>query len=137
MKEKFVCKQCGSCCKQKNGIIVIYPDDAKAIASYLGCTIHDFLKRYCQKVQLNIDANTELTIYQLNTSEGCIFLTDRNLCSIHATKPLQCRLGPVSYFQSIGTWKNCKQLSHLLNNPFAGQEISDEFFVLKLLEGYD
>lgn len=134
---EFVCKQCGSCCKQKNGVIVIYPEDAKRIADYLSCTVRNFLDGYCKKVQLHIDESTLLVIYVLDTTDGCAFLTTENLCSVQTVKPLQCELGPVSYFQSVSTWKNCKELCNLEKNPFPGQEISDEFFVLKLLAGYD
>ena len=134
---EFKCRQCGSCCKRENGVIVIYPEDAKRIADYLSYPVQSFLDRYCEKVRLYIDKNTSLTIYQLDTTNGCVFLTTENLCSIHTVKPLQCKLSPVSYFQSVSTWKNCDQLFHLKDNPFVGQEISDEFFVLKLLEGYD
>lgn len=130
----FICKKCGKCCK--NGIVIIYPEDILPISSKLLLSPNNFIKKYCKKVYMDINNDLRIKIYYLNNFEKCNFLSKDNLCLINDVKPLQCRLGPEKYFNSIDTWKNCKQLSGLKNNPFAHGENSEEFFVRKLLSGY-
>jgi Fe-S-cluster containining protein len=129
----FKCRKCGSCCK--NGIVILYPEDINRISNYLSLTKIDFINYYYVKEKI-IDLGGLKVLY-LDNSKECIFLDQDNLCSIHSVKPLQCIFGPQKYFNSINTWKNCIQLSGLDYNPFLTQDIPDEFFVKKLIQGYD
>lgn len=131
---KFKCKKCGFCCK--NGIIILYPEDVERISLYLGLQNVDFVRIYCKKTKISIDTFSDIDIYYLDVSDYCVFLSQENLCKINAVKPLQCKFAPESYFNSIGTWKNCIQFCEYDESPFSANELSDDFFVSKLLKGY-
>ena len=75
-KPDFKCNECGVCCSKENGIIIVYPEDAKRIAKYFLCSTGYFLDTYCQKKQLYVSEDIKTTVYQLNTTKGCVFLTD-------------------------------------------------------------
>lgn len=130
----FECKKCGYCCK--NGIIVLYPEDIVKISSYLRITRKEFVDKYVEKTELILDNNKCIDICFFNLEKKCHFLSEDNLCIINSVKPLQCLYGPNSYFNSIGTWKNCIQYLEHDTNPFDNCNTPDDFFVKKLLEGY-
>ena len=130
----FKCKKCGCCCN--GGIVILYPEDIISISAYLQITRIEFVNKYLQNANIFIDRNHSIDIYYLDNHTKCRFLTEKNLCLINSVKPLQCKLGPKSYFNSIGSWKNCVQLSHIDENPFEKESISDDFFIKKLLAGY-
>lgn len=100
-------------------------------------TAFGFLKKYCKSIFLSMQSLEKLQIYYLDNKNGCVFLTCDNLCLIHDVKPLQCKLGPERYFNSIGTWKNCKQYVNSSKNPFEGRDVPDKYFVQKLIAGYN
>lgn len=131
---EFKCKKCGFCCK--NGIIILYPEDINAISVYLGLQTVDFIRMHCKKTKISIDSFSDIDVYYLDVSNSCEFLSEENLCKINEVKPLQCKLSPNSYFNSIGTWKNCIQFFEHEEKPFYSDELPDDFFVRKLLKGY-
>lgn len=130
----FSCKRCGFCCK--NGIVILYPEDVYKISAYLGLKQACFVKKYCKEIRLCINDSNSLNIYYLDISDFCVFLSNENLCVINEVKPLQCKLAPESYFNSIETWRNCIQFSSINEKPIWDSELSDEYFVEKLIDGY-
>ena len=130
----FKCKRCGCCCK--NGIVILYPEDIDRISSYLGLKKIDFVRLYCKKTKLSANGLCDVEIYYLDLPDVCMFLSEDNLCTIEKAKPMQCKFSPESYFNSIGTWKNCVQFCDKNEKPFSSDELSDAFFVDKLIKGY-
>ena len=81
----FNCQQCGNCCRVP-GAVHISPDEAGAIAAFLGMDVYAFTETYTRLGTSRI--NLEL----LEHPDGaCIMLKDDNTCRINPVKPQQCR----------------------------------------------
>jgi Fe-S-cluster containining protein len=86
MKKVFSCKLCGHCC-HGNSTVSLSQADQKAIASFLGLTVTDFLQKFCIKKGNRIE---------MKIVDGhCIFYGDDGLCKIHEVKPFQCKRWPL------------------------------------------
>ncbi len=98
MKDVFSCKCCGHCC-HGNSTVSLSGDEQRRIASFLGLSVDQFLKRYCvikgNRIEMKIEAG------------HCIFYGDDGLCSIHDVKPFHCRRWPLhpSILGDIGAWE--------------------------------
>lgn len=107
------CKKCGNCCKGSMGPFV-FPSDVIKISDALGVDCNSFLKIYCVKNMLNIDQEN-LEIYSIRcNSNGCIFLTNNNLCEIYSTRPYQCINAPYGFLSQHNLWTHMKCLDHEL-----------------------
>ena len=83
----FSCRQCGACCRNIEGCVMVESLDAYRLARYLRAKgepiegIEDFLFRYCEPEPLTEEG---FPIYMLKTkapNSSCIFLTDGR-CSV-------------------------------------------------------
>lgn len=131
----FQCDECGKCCS--GGIVIIYPEDVEQISKCLSIDKKIFVSTFCKVEQINLNDFKNIEIFYFDNNDGCKFLDKNKLCTIHIVKPLQCKYSPVQYFQSTSIWKNCVKFSNANSNPFSDQKIDDEFFVEKLLNGYN
>jgi len=84
------CAQCGNCCRW-SGFIRIQPEEAEAIAGFMGLPILNFTERYTQLLPSRQGLS-------LNEAEdgACVFL-ESNACRIHNVKPRQCRDFPTAW----------------------------------------
>ena len=83
---RFECQPgCTKCC-DRHGSVYITEDDLVRIAGYLGMTPADFETQYVYRTQ------HQMRLRKPRKSQ-CHFLKSDG-CSIHAVKPVQCRLYP-------------------------------------------
>ena len=64
--EKFKCARCGSCCRKY--WVVVMPDEAKAIAKFLGLQLKDFIADYCSLYLDLFPASPENKALRVNSS---------------------------------------------------------------------
>jgi uncharacterized protein len=83
---RFQCQPgCTSCCEQQ-GFVYLTESDLDRIADYVGMTVPEFEKRFVYRTK-------NLRRLRVPRLQQCHFLRDGG-CSIHAVKPVQCRLFP-------------------------------------------
>jgi Fe-S-cluster containining protein len=88
----FVCRQCGACCRIKDGIVRVSDREIARIAAFLEMPEAAF-----------IDAETEVApdrrglILKSRPDGACAWLTDDNRCRIHPVKPDKCRTFPYEW----------------------------------------
>ena len=83
---RFECQPgCTKCCEQQ-GFVYLTEDDLERIAKYLGMTPRAFERQYVYRTR-------NLRRLRVPREQQCPFLGDGG-CSIHAVKPVQCRLFP-------------------------------------------
>jgi len=83
---RFQCQPgCTNCCTQ-TGHVYVTDEDIERIAAFLGLERRKFESRYVYRVK----NRARLTV---PAAHSCHFLMDGG-CSIHAVKPLQCRVFP-------------------------------------------
>lgn len=97
----FSCRQCGECCRNIEGCVMVESLDAYRLARYLRTKgepiegIEDFLFRYCEPEPLTEEG---FPIYMLKTKApngSCIFLTDGR-CSVYPARTRTCRIYPLT-----------------------------------------
>ena len=96
---RFECQAgCTACCEQK-GFVYLSEADRERIAAYLGMEAAEFERRYVfrtrRRMRLRVPRDAQ-----------CHFLIHGG-CSIHAVKPVQCRIFPFwpELVQSRREWK--------------------------------
>jgi uncharacterized protein len=83
---RFECQPgCTNCCEQQ-GFVYLTEADLKRIADYLGMHTDEFERRYVYRT-------SHLLRLRVPRRQQCHFLRDGG-CSIHAVKPVQCRVFP-------------------------------------------
>jgi len=83
---RFECQAgCTICCEQP-GFVYLTEEDLGNIAKYLGMTASDFERRYVYRTK-------HLIRLRVPRQQQCPFLGGGG-CSIHAVKPVQCRMFP-------------------------------------------
>ncbi len=81
----FQCRRCGACCRVP-GDVALAPDEAQAIADFLGLDVYVFTARYTALAQNRRD----LTLVE--QSDGrCVFLQPDGSCRVQPVKPVQCK----------------------------------------------
>ncbi len=96
---RFECQPgCTNCCEQQ-GFVYLTEDDLVRIAEYVGMTARDFERRYVYRTSHRLRL-------RVPRQQQCHFLRDGG-CSIHAVKPVQCRLFPFwpELVESKREWK--------------------------------
>lgn len=84
----FSCSQCGKCCEAREDVAHVYVgrEDQVRLAAHLGLSLQAFRKRYTR-----FEDGGYLGLRFENGH--CIFL-DGKSCSVHESKPTQCRTWP-------------------------------------------
>ena len=83
---RFECqKGCTACCEQQ-GFVYLSAEDLPRIAKFLGMTVTEFERQYVYRTR-------HLLRLRVPRHAQCYFLRDGG-CSIHAVKPVQCRIFP-------------------------------------------
>lgn len=108
IEEEFGCRRCTECCRQPGYVYMTEAECAEA-AALLGCSIYDFMDRYCDLVD-----RRRIVLKKL-PDETCIFLKS-NACEIHSAKPGQCRDFPLRW-RTPRSFEYCQGLKALFENP--------------------
>eukprot|EP00199_Chlamydomonas_sp_CCMP681_P006158 CAMPEP_0119103192 /NCGR_PEP_ID=MMETSP1180-20130426/1697_1 /TAXON_ID=3052 ORGANISM="Chlamydomonas cf sp, Strain CCMP681" /NCGR_SAMPLE_ID=MMETSP1180 /ASSEMBLY_ACC=CAM_ASM_000741 /LENGTH=211 /DNA_ID=CAMNT_0007087637 /DNA_START=12 /DNA_END=647 /DNA_ORIENTATION=+ len=88
--KSFMCTECGKCCSGK-GEVWINDEEAQALSSGLGfISVEAFRKECCKPYDKH---EGWWLLKNRPGTETCIFL-DGKLCSVHNTRPSQCRTYP-------------------------------------------
>ncbi len=90
----FVCKRCGNCCRRE-GEVVITPDEAVAIAAFLGVAEEVFMRDF-----VALSADRRELVLAGGESRPCRFLEETASgprCKIQDVKPRQCRDFPLRW----------------------------------------
>ena len=85
----FVCRQCGACCRIKNGIVRVSDDEIRRIAAFVGMDEADFIER-----ETELAPDRQGLMLHSREDGACAFLTADGLCRIHPVKPDKCRTFP-------------------------------------------
>lgn len=117
----FTCTMCGNCCTGAPGYVWVSPDEGRAIATHLGLTEGEFLKRYTRVI-----SNGRRSLNEYGNGD-CVFLIPREdgkrICAIHSVRPTQCRTWPFwdSKLASLRHWesaaRNCPGMNHGQHHP--------------------
>ncbi|MEK7434565.1 MAG: YkgJ family cysteine cluster protein [Cyanobacteriota bacterium] len=106
----FACQSCGSCCKYFN-INITHIDLERIIENRPDLTTKDFVS-YVQanpkepedESFISTYGKRELALKKKKGKNECVFLDDRNMCSIHEFKPIVCRVWPFSLEKGVISW---------------------------------
>lgn len=101
---RFECQAgCTNCCDQP-GFVYLTEADLNRIADYLGMTAAEFEQQYVYRTR-------HLLRLRVPRQQQCHFLRDGG-CSIHAVKPVQCRLFPYwpELVESKREWKKAASM---------------------------
>lgn len=107
---KFTCTGCGACCSKEPGYVWVNPTEIEKIATHLGISQEEFLKRYTRKVFGRVSLLEK-------SNYDCVFLKN-NRCEIYSLRPRQCRTFPwwESNLESPEAWKEtalrCEGIDH-------------------------
>jgi uncharacterized protein len=83
---RFECQPgCTKCCEQQ-GFVYLSPEDVERIAAHFRMTSREFEKRYVYRTKHRLRL-------RVPRRQQCPFLREGG-CSIHAVKPVQCRIFP-------------------------------------------
>lgn len=86
----YQCNACGRCCRGKR--IQVSPFEIAALARYLGISTGEFIQRCCDE---------EIPVYlRWREDRQCVFFDDTRGCTVHAARPLVCRLYPLGAISS-------------------------------------
>jgi Fe-S-cluster containining protein len=86
----FECARCGRCCTQR--LILLNTEDIFRMAGHFNMPVQEFMGKY-GVVFAKVGDNRSPRLYLQIKGDICPFFSDG--CSIHAVKPLMCRLFPV------------------------------------------
>lgn len=88
----FACRQCGACCRIKDGIVRVSDAEIARISAYLGMSEGDFITK-----ETEIAPDRKGLILHSHPDGACVYLTSDNRCRIHAVKPDKCRTFPFEW----------------------------------------
>ncbi len=92
----FGCKQCGSCCRNREEEIIITGYDIYNIAKGLGTTTAEAIMKYCT---ISLGPTSALPIaYLKERMDGSCSLLRKGLCTVQKDKPVVCRLYPIGRY---------------------------------------
>jgi Fe-S-cluster containining protein len=112
----FTCNSCGNCCKDLI-VNLKFNDIAKIIEKRSNLQINDFVEfidedeDYPYGIKGNLFGKQVPVLKKKNGS--CVFLSDRNLCTINDFKPLTCKIFPFKLEHGGPVWES--KLINFLN----------------------
>lgn len=101
----FSCTRCGKCCTGKPGTVRVAPEEIEAISAKVHVSHEEFIAKFTRPV----DGGYSL----VEKPDGaCIFYDEKKGCTVHAARPIQCRLYPfwVKNLRSEEAWaQTCRE----------------------------
>lgn len=119
----YTCRRCLRCCHHK--IIHVDPYEIARLARNRGVTTTEFRARW------TVDG-AGTTLAQTDTG-ACVFLGTEG-CTVHADRPLVCRLYPLGRHVVVG---GEERFSHLTAHPLSEGEYSENGTIAKFLDEQD
>lgn len=92
--KEFRCRRCGACCRVP-GYVRVSDEDVEALAEALGLTLEAFVERHT-----DLSPGRTGLVLKGAPEAPCRFLTEGNLCRVHAARPRQCRDYPARWRSS-------------------------------------
>jgi hypothetical protein len=108
---RFSCTRCGKCCTGKPGVVRVTPEEVHAIAAKVHVADKDFLERFTRPIDGGFSLNEK-------PDGSCVFYDEAKGCTVHAARPMQCRLYPFwfRYLRSEAAWaeaaRECPGIGH-------------------------
>ena len=99
---KFVCTQCGDCCRWPGYVHLTY-EDIRLMAAELNLQEEVFIEQYTR-----LSPNRSQLALRDQADGSCIFLQE-NQCTVYQARPLQCRSFPKAW--QVG--EGCPELDRL------------------------
>jgi len=90
----FECQNCGDCCRNINGSVMIESLDLFKIARYMNLEITEAAEKYTKMVKISWGVPI-LVLETKSPDNSCVFLKS-DKCGIQPVKPRTCRLYPLS-----------------------------------------
>jgi len=125
---EFKCDSCGSCCRNRNDII-LSPHDVFKLVKYLDITTKEFMNKY---INYNIGEHSGWTIItlkykeKLDNSTFCPFLKaseGKFLCRVHSSKPYVCVAFPLGRTVAIDRKTNkITDIEYILQDVHCGNK---------------
>lgn len=94
----FRCRMCGACCRIRNGIVRVGPEEISRIADFLGMEEARFIE-----TETEIAPDRASLMLRSRPGGECAFLGDDNLCRINSVKPEKCRTFPSEWVNPDST----------------------------------
>ena len=88
----FACRQCGTCCRIKDGIVRVSDAEIARIAAHLGMSESAFIERECE-----VAPDRRGVVLRSRPAGAAAWMTDDILFLIHAVKPDKCRTFPYEW----------------------------------------
>jgi Fe-S-cluster containining protein len=85
---RYQCQRCGQCCRWP-GEVVLDDEEIRTMATHLGETEHEFIQNYTALRR----SRAGLTLAE-RPDGTLILLNGNNACSVHESKPAQCKAFP-------------------------------------------
>ena len=91
----------------------MYVNEAEiaALTNYLNQDLHSFKRNYINQIESSTEPGTFTNILKKSgnsTKDKCVFLDDKDQCSVYESRPLQCRTYPFWSQNLVGEseWKS-------------------------------
>ncbi|OLS15930.1 MAG: putative Fe-S oxidoreductase [Promethearchaeota archaeon CR_4] len=122
---RFHCASCGRCCSgESEGLVFLYRDDIRNIASFLMMSEAYFLLNYCDVVDAAYkSAYVPTIIIKLNpNTSSCLFQKNDGNCTIYPVRPFQCVSFPFWHLNLVNeqSWERIKENCPGLSTPKQG-----------------
>lgn len=106
------CKGCSSCCHDMGNSIILDPYDIYNMTRELNSSFDMLLTSEKPVIELSMADGLLLPNIKMQTSSnGCIFLSDNERCSIHKARPGFCRLFPLGRIYEDGGFTYFNQIN--------------------------
>lgn len=92
LRQVFVCRCCGACCRIPDGIVRVSEREIARIAAFLGENEETFIA-----AETELSPDRKSLILKSRADGACVYLTEDNRCRIHPVKPDKCRTFPYEW----------------------------------------
>jgi Fe-S-cluster containining protein len=127
---RFGCTRCGRCCTGKPGVVRITRDEVAAIASKVHLSDTAFIERFTRPLD-----DGHLSLLE-KTDGACVFFDESKGCTVHAARPLQCRLYPF-WFRNLRSQEAWTEACNECPGIGKGEFYSREEILMLLRQGID
>lgn len=117
------CKGCSVCCHDMGASIVLDPLDCYRLSNALNCPFEAMLD---SQLELNIVDGLILPNLKMKETpdKACVFLNDRNRCSIHPHRPGICRIFPLGRLYEENSFSYILQVNECPNDKKSKIKVS-------------
>ena len=88
----FKCRQCGACCRIKDGIVRLSDLEILSLSRYLQMSESEFIDRFT-----DVSPDRKCLVLKSAPDGACVFLDENNKCVVHSVKPAKCGSFPYEW----------------------------------------